>query len=203
MFNIAQLFFRYGAMCSSKSLQLLAVAHNYESQGKRIICFKPVADDRSDLIETRAGFSREAIVLEYGDTDIIKYVIGKRIDAILVDEAQFMSRSQIIAFSDVVDYYEIPVLAYGLKSDFKGNLFEGSEALLSFADKIEEIKTVCYFCNSKALMNMRVDEDGFAVFEGNQVEIGDTESSDRQYQYRSVCRKCYKKAQKGIVQIRK
>ena len=199
---MSKVYFRHATMESGKSLLLLAVAHNYEGQGKKVICFKPKLDNRTEDISTRAGFSRKAdFVLDQDDTSIVSYVqLMHKVDCVLVDEAQFFTREQVIAFTEVADKLNIPVIAYGLKSDFMAQQFEGTQAWIDWSDKIEEIKNVCVYCNSKALMNLRV-LGNMPVFDGNQVEIGDTESSEEKLSYKSVCRKCYKKAQKGIVQI--
>lgn len=199
---MSKVYFRYGAMHSSKSLQLLAVAHNYESQGKRVMTFKPELDTRdNEIIRTRAGFERKAdIVLSRNDNNVYDYVrqFGTfNLACILVDECQFMTKDQVIAFTDVADILGIPVIAYGLKNDFRNGLFEGTEAWLAYSDKIEEIKTVCTYCNSKAIMNPRFLGDQ-PVFEGEQIKTGDTVESEQEYSYKPVCRKCYKMAKNGI-----
>lgn len=203
---MSKVYFRFGSMESSKSLQLLAVAHNYESQGKRVMTFKPALDDRNEEIKTRAGFSREAdIILTPDDTEIVNHVMRfgyLNLDCILVDEAQFLTREQVIAFTDVADTVGVPVIAYGLKNDFANNLFEGTEAWLAYADTIEEIKTVCYYCNIKAGMNLRLLGNK-PVFDGEQVQTGDTKDDADVLSYKPVCRKCYKKAEKGIIQVTK
>jgi thymidine kinase len=203
---MSKVYFKHGTMESSKSLQLLAVAHNYERQGKSVMCFKPALDDRDEEISTRAGFSRPAdIVLEKDDNDIVGHVMRRgfiNLDCILVDEAQFLTREQVIAFTDVADKVGIPVMAYGLLVDFTNNLFEGSKAWIEYADSKEEIKTVCFYCNSKALMNLRL-LGNIPVFDGEQVKTGDTETTEDDYSYKPVCRRCYKKAEKGIVQIKR
>lgn len=203
---MSKVYFRYGAMESSKSLQLLAVAHNYETQGKRVMTFKPELDDRTEDISTRAGFSRQAdVVLSRDDNDVVGYVSRfgfMNLDCVLVDEAQFMTREQVKAFTDVADKVGVPVIAYGLKNDFANNLFEGTEAWLAYADSFEEIKTVCYYCNKKATMNLRLL--GLKpVFDGEQVQTGDTKEDDQKMSYKPVCRKCYKKAESHIIQIPK
>lgn len=203
---MTKVYFRYGTMESSKSLQLLAVAHNYESQGKRVMTFKPELDDRDVQIKTRAGFSREAdIVLAKDDTNIVSHVMRfgfSNLDCILVDEAQFFTKEQVIAFTDVADVVGVPVIAYGLKNDFANKLFEGSEAWIAYADTIEEVKTVCFYCNVRAGMNLRLDGH-IPVFDGQQVQTGDTTPDEKNLSYKPVCRKCYKKAEKGIVQLPK
>jgi thymidine kinase len=197
--NMSKVYFNYGTMNSSKSLQLLAVAHNYESQGKRVMCFKPKLDDRDEDIKTRAGLNRRAdVVLDKDDNSIMQHVFDfgyLNLDCILVDEAQFMTREQILAFTDVADIIGVPVIAYGLLTDFQGNLFEGSKALIEFADKKEEVKTICEYCNSKAMMNARFFGDK-PIFNGEQIKTGDVGADEESYSYKPVCRKCYKTLQK-------
>lgn len=203
---MSKVYFYWGVMESSKSLQLLATAHNYESQGKRVMCLKPERDDRSEEISTRAGLSRPAdVVLSPDDNDIVGHVMRfnyMTLDCVLVDEVQFLSREQIIALTEVADTVGVPVICYGLLTDFQGHLFEGSKALIEYADKRQEVKTVCYYCNTKATMNLRL-LGNMPVFDGEQVMIGDTKSDDEEFSYKPVCRKCFKKAQKHIIQFKK
>lgn len=186
---MAQLFFKYGAMNSGKSIELLKAANNYEEQGKRVLLFTTATDDRagSGVIASRVGLSRKAEII-YEDTDIYEYVLAdeKHVSyaCIMVDEAQFMTKDHVLQLTRIVDNLDIPVMAFGLKNDFKNNLFEGSKALLIYSEKIEEIKTICWFCHKKAIMNMRMD-DGKPVYEGEQIQIGGNES------YYPVCRKHY------------
>ncbi|WHH59241.1 thymidine kinase [Petroclostridium sp. X23] len=183
---MAQLFFRYSAMNSGKSLELLKVAHNYEEQGKRVWLFTPSIDDRYGVgkITTRLGLQREAMPTEKL-FNINELLMKERPYCILIDEGQFLTKDEVMCLTVLVDEYDIPVIVYGLKNDFRNNLFEGSQYLLIYADKIEEIKTVCWYCNRKAIMNLRIDENGNGVYEGKQIEIG---GNDR---YRPVCRKHY------------
>ena len=192
---MAQLYFYYGAMQSSKSANLLMVAHNYRSQDKEVILMTPSIDDRSGVgvISSRAGMEEEAVPLgpEENVYSALKSELidsnGKRknIHCILVDEAQFLTEEQVKSLSNIVDSFNIPVMCYGLKNDFQNNLFEGSETLLLYADKIIEIKTICAKeeCGKKAIMNLRLS-DGEPVYEGKQVQIGDES-------YVPVCRKHY------------
>lgn len=192
---MAQLYFYYGAMQSSKSANLLMVAHNYRSQDKKVILMTPSIDDRSGVgvISSRTGMEEKAIPLgpEESVYSALKSELidsngdRKNIHCILVDEAQFLTAEQIKSLSIIVDSFNIPVMCYGLKNDFQNNLFEGSEALLLYADKIVEIKTICAKeeCGKKAIMNLRLS-DGKPVYEGNQIQIGDEE-------YLPVCRKHY------------
>ncbi|CAH0417358.1 thymidine kinase [Periweissella fabaria] len=184
---MAQLFFRYGAMNSGKTIEILKVAHNYEEQGKSVIILTSGLDNRygEGLVASRIGMSRPAHPI-FADTDVFDLVneLNEDAFAVLVDEAQFLTRENVLQLTRVVDELHIPVLAFGLKNDFQNHLFEGSEALLIFADKIEEIKTICWFCGRKASMNLRVN-DGKPVYEGEQVQIGGNES------YYPVCREHY------------
>ena len=183
---MAGLTFKYGTMNSGKSLVLLAMAHNYEEQGKRVLVLTSNLDTRSGIgvISSRAGISRKAIGIDKV-TDIVNLVDDRDeyIDAVLIDEAQFMSNDNVIDCAYLADYRNIPVVCFGLKTDFEGKLFAGSEFLLEMADKLEEIKTVCHWCNHKATMNLRTS-NGKPIYTGDQVQIGDKE-------YISVCRRHY------------
>lgn len=184
---MAKLYFRYGAMGSGKSIDLLKVAYNYEERGGSVYLLTAGIDDRysKGKITTRIGISKEANVFDKNVNlyeSILK--LEDKPDCILVDEAQFLSKENVKELSDIVDFLNIPVICYGLRSDFRGELFEGSEALLKCADKIEEIKTICE-CGKKATYNLRLI-DGKPTILGNQILIGGNES------YISVCRKCYK-----------
>lgn len=186
---MAQLFFRYGAMNSGKSIEILKVAHNYEEQGKHVIILTSAADSRSGvgMIASRIGLKRKANPV-FPKTDIYKMVAESAheepIACVLIDEAQFLKREHVEECARVVDELKIPVMTFGLKNDFKNHLFEGSEALLTYADKIEEMKTICWFCAKKATMNLRV-HDGKPVYTGEQIMIGGNES------YYPVCRNHY------------
>lgn len=185
---MAKLYFRYGAMGSGKTIDLLKVAYNYEERGQKVLIFTSALDNRYDVgkITTRVGLQRDAIAVNK-EFDIFEYIKKEkeRPDCILVDEANFLTRKQVWELSDVVDLLDIPVICYGLRSDFRLNFFEGSGPLMEIADKIEEIKTICE-CGAKATVNMRF-VDSKAVTDGEQVFIGGNDS------YKSVCRKCYKK----------
>lgn len=183
---MAQLFYRYGAMNSGKSIELLKVAHNYQEQGKGVLLLTSALDNRSGVgtIASRIGISAPAVPVS-ADTDIYELVLTEYpdVNCILVDEAQFLSEINVVDLANVVDFFDIPVICFGLKNDFANNLFEGSKALLTFADKVEELKTICQYCQKKAIMNLRFVNDK-PVYEGEQVQIGDEE-------YVSVCRKHY------------
>lgn len=184
---MAQLFFRYGAMNSGKSIEILKVAHNYEEQNKPVILFTSGLDNREEVgvISSRIGIKRKAIPVNE-DTDIFKRVkeMNQPIACVLIDEAQFLKKEHVDQLARIVDDLSIPVMAFGLKNDFMNQLFEGSERLLILADKIEEMKTICWFCHKKALMNMRM-HNGKPVYAGEQIVIGGNES------YYPVCRKHY------------
>lgn len=188
---MAQLFFKYGTMNSSKSANLLMTAHNYESQGKNVIIMTSALDTRAGnaKVESRVGLTADAMSIMpqdnvyelYADYMEMSGYDPRDIACVLIDEAQFLTQEQVeqIAYG-IVDGEEIPVICYGLKTDFQGHLFNGSKALFELADKLEEIKTVCQFCNKKATMNLRT-VNGMPVYDGEQVQIGDQE-------YLSVCR---------------
>ena len=184
---MAQLFFKYGAMNSGKSMDILKVAHNYEEQGKPVLLMTSGVDDRSGqgMIASRVGLEREVTPI-YADTNVFDLIkqTDQQIYCVLVDEAQFLKREHIVQLAKVVDELNIPVMAYGLKNDFRNELFEGSKYLLLYADKIEEMKTICWFCHKKAIMNLHYI-DGNPVYEGDQVQIGGNEA------YYPVCRKHY------------
>ncbi|MGQ7884733.1 thymidine kinase [Paenibacillus sp. WC2504] len=182
---MAKLYFRYGTMNSGKSIEVLRVAHNYEEQGKKALLLTSVVDDRFGVgkVVSRIGMQKNAIVVD--DTlDMVELAQIESPNCILVDEAQFLTKGQVAQLITIVDDLNIPVIAYGLRADFMGQLFEGSMALIAAADTIEEIKTVCWYCDKKAIMNMRC-KDGEPIFHGEQIQIGGNES------YVPVCRKCY------------
>ncbi|USS91291.1 thymidine kinase [Fructilactobacillus carniphilus] len=188
---MAQLFFRYGAMNSGKSIEIIKVAHNYEEQGKRVVLLTSALDTREErgMIESRIGLNRTAIAID-PDTSAYEIVeeqvnlIDRPISCVLVDEAQFLEKHHILELARIVDELRIPVMAFGLKNDFQNHLFSGSKYLLLYADKLEEMKTICWFCEKKATMNLRLHE-GQPVYEGEQVVMGGNES------YYPVCRTHY------------
>jgi thymidine kinase len=193
---VAKLYFYYSAMNAGKTTTLLQSAHNYRERGMRVLILTPRLDDRagSGTVASRIGlsaqgtaFGREDDLERLARDDIAAH--GK-LDCVLVDEAQFLTRAQAWQLSDVVDALRVPVLCYGLRTDFRGELFEGSAALLAWADELEEIKTICH-SGKKATMTVRVDEHGRAVQQGPQVEIGGNE------RYVSVSRAEFKKIMRG------
>ena len=184
---MAKLYFYYAAMNAGKSTVLLQTDFNYRERGMGTILFTAAIHDRSGhgIIDSRIGITARADTFEPG-TDLweqIQAQIRKRpVDVVLVDESQFMTRDQVYQLASVCDDFGKPVLAYGLRTDFQGNLFEGSAALLALADKLVELKAICE-CGRKATMNLRVDADGHAVRAGAQTEIG---GNDR---YLALCRR--------------
>ena len=193
---MAKLYFYYSAMNAGKTTTLLQSAHNYRERGMRVLILTPRLDDRSGdgIVASRiglraqaAGFGREDDLEQRVRADIA--ACGK-LDCVLVDEAQFLTKAQAWQLSEVVDALRVPVLCYGLRTDFRGELFEGSAALLAWADELDEIKTICH-SGKKATMTVRVDEQGRAVQQGPQVEIGGNE------RYVSVSRAEFKKVMRG------
>lgn len=184
---MAQLFFKYGAMNSGKTIEILKVAHNYEEQNKSVVLMTSGLDTRDEVgfVSSRIGLRRSAIPI-FDTTDVYALVseMAERPYCVLVDEAQFLLKKHVCAFAKIVDELGIPVMAFGLKNDFRNELFEGSKYLLLYADKIEELKTICWFCHKKAIMNLHY-VDGKPVYAGNQVQIGGNET------YFPVCRKHY------------
>ena len=179
---MAHLYFRYGAMGSSKTANALMVAYNYHEKGQRALLAKPALDSRdgANIMASRIGLSHECIPVEnlvqMDDAEIRGY------DCVIVDEAQFCTKAQVARLVEIVDDCSVPVIAYGLRTDFARELFEGAKWLLAWADVIEEIKTVCW-CGHAATCNARIGNDGMMVTEGRQVELG---ANDR---YTSLCRK--------------
>lgn len=190
---MSKLYFRYGTMNSGKSLQLLAVAHNYEKQNKKVCLIKPSTDTRGSkcYIESRVGVFKPCISLDK-DQDIFKCDIDDDVDCILIDEAQFLTKQQVRQLSRIAWSLSIPVICYGLRNTYvDGELFEGSAALLYYADTIEEIKTTCEYCNKKATMNLML-VDGSPVYKGDTIKIGDiNEDKKSKIKYQSVCKKHY------------
>ena len=197
---MAKLYFYYSAMNAGKTTVLLQSAHNYRERGMNPMLFTPALDDRhgTGVIRSRIGLEAEALIFER-DQDLFSRVrqeLGqKNIHCVLVDEAQFLSRDQVFQLGEVVDRLEIPVLCFGLRTDFQGELFEGSRYLLAWADQLEEIKTICH-TGRKATMVVRLDEAGYALKEGSQVEIGGNE------RYVSVSRKAFKDVFYGGQRVR-
>lgn len=191
---MAQLYYRYSTMNAGKSIELIKVAYNYEERGKNVLCLVPSVDTRygTGMITSRIGLQREAQVV-HEDTNILELFMRengkKNIDCVLIDECQFLKKHHVQELVEIVDSLDVPVLAYGLKNDFRNELFEGSYYMLVYADKIEEIKTICW-CGRKATMVARV-VDGKFVKQGEQVMVGGNDM------YVSLCRKHYNDGRLG------
>ena len=175
---MAKLYFRYGAMGSSKTANAIMVRHNYLERGQRVLMLKPRLDNRDGetMIASRSGLRCHCHFIE----DLDRFNV-RDYDCLIVDEAQFLTRAQVERLVRVVDIDNVPVIAYGLRCDFRNELFEGSQWLLAWADTIEEVKTICW-CGKKAVCNARV-VDGKMVREGEQIVLGGSES------YVSLCRR--------------
>ncbi len=187
---MAKLYFYYSSMNAGKSTALLQSSYNYKERGMNTLVLAPQFDDRFGVgkVTSRIGIETDATTFRT-DTDLFTLIESHNDDeplhCVLIDEAQFLTREQVFALGDVTDKLNIPVLAYGLRTDFQGEPFEGSKYLLAWADNLKELKAICH-CGSKATMVLRLDGDGNAVTEGSQVEIG---GNDR---YISMCRKHFK-----------
>ena len=166
-------------------MMLLAVAHAYEQQGKKVLVIKPAMDTRfqKELVKSRSGLERTADFLAEPDSELPRKLIAN-VSCVLVDEAQFLSARVVDQLRRLSVELDVPVICYGLRTDFQAQLFEGSKRLFELADNIEEIKTTCHFCNRKGVFNMRV-VDGVPVFQGEKIQLGANES------YRSTCAHCY------------
>ncbi len=188
---MSKLYFRYGAMNCGKSSALMQVAHNYEENNKQVIVVKSSIDTKADdKLSSRIGIERKVDVLIDKDASFKKYYDywKDNVDCILVDEAQFLNSNQVEELWFVSKMYNIPVICYGLKTDFKSNLFEGSKRLLELADEIDELITICS-CGKRAKFNARYVDGKFAQ-EGNEVLIDGSESN---VEYKPMCGKCYLK----------
>jgi thymidine kinase len=188
---MAKLYFYYSSMNAGKSTALLQSSYNYKERGMNTLVLAPLLDDRygAGKVTSRIGIETDATVFKRDDDlfAVVEQCIAKDpLHCVLIDEAQFLTRDQVFELSDVTDKLNIPVLAYGLRTDFQGEPFEGSKYLLAWSDNLKELKAICH-CGSKATMVLRMDGDGNAVTEGSQVEIG---GNDR---YISMCRKHFKK----------
>ena len=197
---MAKLYFYFSAMNAGKTTTLLQSAHNYRERGMRVAILTPRLDDRAGqgVVASRIGLQAEGIAFT-GSADLealVRADIAARgkLDCVLVDEAQFLTKAQVWQLSEVVDALRIPVLCYGLRTDFRGELFEGSQYLLAWADELQEIKTICH-SGKKATMNVRIDAQGHALQDGPQVEIGGNE------RYVSVSRREFKRVMAGESRI--
>lgn len=181
---MANLYFRYGAMGSSKTANALMVAYNYKERGKKVLLAKPLTDTREvGVMHSRIGLEQPCISVE--ELVQMNDAVLKTYDCFIIDEAQFCRKSDVEFFVHIVDDLGIPVICYGLRADFQQNLFEGSQWLLAWADKIEEIKTVCW-CGKGARCNARIDAKGRIIRAGEQVMVGANES------YIALCRKHFR-----------
>ena len=196
---MAKLYFKYGAMGSSKTAQALITQFNYEELGMSVWMIKPSVDTRdgADIIRSRIGLERRAQIIT-PDQDVVKeYAKAGKHDVIIADEAQFFTPEQIEGLRELVDFEDIPVLCFGLRTDFLTHCFPGSKRLMELADSITEIKTVCA-CGHKATVNARIDAGGRIITEGDQVFLGGNDS------YIAMCHRCWKKKiqeQKGQTYI--
>lgn len=185
---MSKLYFRYGAMNSGKTAALLQVAHNYEEKGMRVIVIKPSIDTKGDnKVTSRLGIERKVDVMLAPDEGVMEHMVLDKPDAIIIDEAQFLTTDQVDELYAITKVFGVPVLAYGLRCDFQMNGFPGASRLLELADDIEELKTICK-CGRKATQNIRLI-DGEPTFEGSQVAIDGTANIT----YDSVCGECYLK----------
>lgn len=193
---MSKLFYYYGSMASAKTLRLLSTAYNFEEKGVQIMVLKPALDTRDGegIIRSRAGLERKCIMIDK-DVNLYKAIKAYRnvLDAqleslkwIIIDECQFLTEEQVDQLSDVVDFLDISVMCFGLRTDFQSRLFPGSKRLFEIADDIEEIKSTCECGENKTSINARFDENGEIIIEGSQVEIGGNE------RYRAICRRCWK-----------
>jgi len=184
---MAKLYFKYGSMGSSKTAQALITKFNYEERDMNVLLLKPSVDTRDGLtkVKSRIGLEAEAVVCS---TDMNIYDYFKNIknehDVIIVDECQFLTEKQVDELDRIVIEFNVPVLCFGLRTDFLTHMFTGSKRLFELADSISEIKSICS-CGAKATVNARIDEKGAVVFEGNQICLG---GNDR---YISMCMKCW------------
>lgn len=184
---MAKLYFKYGAMGSSKSAQALITKFNYEEQGMRVWLIKPSVDTRygDDVIQSRIGLSCKARIIGPAQDVAREYYAEGRCDVIIADEAQFFTPQHIEQLRGLVDEEDLPVLCFGLRTDFLTHSFPGSQRLMELADSISEIKTICA-CGRKATVNARIAADGSIVTSGEQVFLGDNDS------YVAMCHKCWK-----------
>ena len=183
-----KLYFRHGAVSSAKTLNLLAVAHNYKQQGKTVLLLKPAIDTRfgKEEIKSRAGLIQDADVVIQANTNLLEIPDKQRqVHCLLVDEAQFLAPNHIDQLRAITYLWNVPVICYGLRTDFRTNLFPGSKRLLEVADAIEEVKTTCQFCNKKAVFNLK-HVNGVADVSGPAVQLGAEE------RYYPTCFPCYR-----------
>lgn len=192
---MSKLYFFYGCMGSAKTLNLLTSAYQLQEKNIPFLCLKPSIDTRSDKIESRVGIDRECIIIN-SDCNIYSLItnyinaaksvmIEDELKWIFIDECQFLTKEQVDDLAKIVDDFDINVSCYGLRTDFKTEMFNGSKRLMEIADTITEIKSLCN-CGKKAIVNARIDENGHVIVNGSQVLIGGNEK------YVPLCRKCYR-----------
>lgn len=187
---MAKLYFYYSSMNAGKSTTLLQSSYNYQERGMNTLVYTAAIDDRfgAGKVSSRIGISQEAKLFHDSSdlfVEISEHLKKETLHCVLIDEAQFLTKAQVYQLTEVVDKLKIPVLCYGLRTDFQAELFEGSHYLLAWADQLEELKTICY-CGRKANFVIRMNEKGEAVKDGDQIQIGGNDS------YLSVCRQHYK-----------
>lgn len=190
---MGKLYFKYGAMGSSKTAQALITKFNYEERGMKTLLLKPATDNRSgaNIVKSRIGLEAEAIVIDKDDSLITKLSFND-VDVIIVDECQFFSINQINDLRAIADMTNIDIICFGLRTDFQTNLFSGSKRLFEVADTISEIKTMCA-CGKKATINARINSKGKIVTEGDQIFIGGNDS------YIAMCHNCYQEMKFGDI----
>ena len=196
---MAKLYFKYGAMGSSKTAQALITKYNYEENDMKVWLLKPSADTRDgvNILRSRIGLQAE-VEIASPEADIYRRYqegVAGNCDAVIVDECQFLTPEQIDQLRAIVDDYNVPVMCFGLRTDFQTKLFPGSMRLMELADTIQEIKTICD-CSAKATVNARIDSDGYIVTEGAQVVLGGNDS------YIAMCHRCYVKGIREHKKIR-
>ena len=188
---MAKLYFYYSSMNAGKSTALLQSSYNYKERGMNTLVLAPELDDRFGVGKVKSRIGLESAATTFGKSDnlfdiVSAHVAKEPLHCVLIDEAQFLSKDQVFQLGEVTDSLNVPVLAYGLRTDFQGEPFEGSKYLLAWSDTLNELKAICH-CGRKATMVVRLDADGNAVREGSQIEIG---GNDR---YLSMCRRHFKK----------
>ncbi len=193
---MSKLFYFFGGMSSAKTLRLLSTAYNFEEKDVQIMVLKPSLDTRDGegIIRSRAGLERKCIMVDqdvdlYQAVKAYKNVLASQLETlkwVVIDECQFLTSEQVDQLSDVVDFLNVSVMCYGLRTDFKSHLFPSTKRLFEIADDIEEIKSTCECGDRKTSINARFDENGDIVTEGSQIMIGGNDK------YRAICRKCWK-----------
>ena len=193
---MSKLYYYYGSIASAKSLRLLSTAYNFEEKNVQIMVLKPSLDTRDGegVIKSRAGLERKCIMVDhdvnlYKAVKAYKNVLASQLETlkwVIIDECQFLTETQIDQLSDVVDFLDVNVMCYGLRTDFKSRLFPSTKRLFELADDIEEIKSTCECGERKASINARFDNNGEIITEGDQIMVGGNET------YRAICRKCWK-----------